>query len=135
MVKLEAGDNFAIIQQEILMIRGCVHPNIIAYHGSYLRRDRLWIVMEYCSGGSLQDIYHSWFSSIVKSQRFFWRQTHLSVGHKHISLFLESRPAVTLVLCKKVHNEQYLLQLKSNFLARLCRHHGWGKCYSFISRS
>ncbi|VDK76319.1 unnamed protein product [Litomosoides sigmodontis] len=49
-VKLEAGDNFAVIQQEILMIRGCVHPNIIAYHGSYLRRDRLWIVMEYCSG-------------------------------------------------------------------------------------
>lgn len=60
-VKLEAGDNFAIIQQEIMMIRDCVHPNIIAYHGSYLRRDRLWIVMEYCSGGSLQDIYHSKF--------------------------------------------------------------------------
>ncbi|VDD96285.1 unnamed protein product [Enterobius vermicularis] len=57
-VKLEAGDNFAVIQQEILLIRDCVHPNIIAYHGSYLRRDRLWIVMEYCSGGSLQDIYH-----------------------------------------------------------------------------
>ena len=29
-VKLEAGDNFAVIQQEILMIRGCSHPNIIA---------------------------------------------------------------------------------------------------------
>ncbi|MFH4973788.1 hypothetical protein AB6A40_000497 [Gnathostoma spinigerum] len=57
-VKLEAGDNFAVIQQEILMIKDCRHPNIIAYHGSYLRRDRLWIVMEYCSGGSLQDIYH-----------------------------------------------------------------------------
>nr|CDJ90388.1 Serine threonine protein kinase-related and Citron domain containing protein [Haemonchus contortus] len=57
-VKLEAGDNFTIIQQEILMIRECSHPNIIAYHGSYLRRDRLWIVMEYCGGGSLQDIYH-----------------------------------------------------------------------------
>ncbi|VDM25522.1 unnamed protein product [Toxocara canis] len=56
-VKLEAGDNFSIIQQEIMMMRECRHPNIIAYHGSYLRRDRLWIVMEYCSGGSLQDIY------------------------------------------------------------------------------
>lgn len=64
-VKLEAGDNFAVIQQEVLMIRGCVHPNIIAYHGSYLRRDRLWIVMEYCSGGSLQDIYHSMFPFCV----------------------------------------------------------------------
>ncbi|VDK46772.1 unnamed protein product [Anisakis simplex] len=57
-VKLEAGDNFTVIQQEIMMMRECRHPNIIAYHGSYLRRDRLWIVMEYCSGGSLQDIYH-----------------------------------------------------------------------------
>uniref|UniRef100_A0A8R1IS64 non-specific serine/threonine protein kinase n=1 Tax=Caenorhabditis japonica TaxID=281687 RepID=A0A8R1IS64_CAEJA len=57
-VKLEAGDNFAIIQQEIMVIRECSHPNIIAYFGSYIRRDRLWIVMEYCGGGSLQDIYH-----------------------------------------------------------------------------
>jgi serine/threonine protein kinase len=56
-VKLEAGDNFAVIQQEIIVLKDCVHPNIISYYGSYLRRDRLWIVMEYCSGGSLQDIY------------------------------------------------------------------------------
>ena len=53
------GDDFAIIQQEILMMKDCRHPNIIAYYGSYLRRDKLWICMEYCGGGSLQDIYHS----------------------------------------------------------------------------
>ncbi|KAL3068137.1 hypothetical protein niasHT_038127 [Heterodera trifolii] len=56
-VKLETGDNFADIQQEILVLKECVHRNIISYYGSYLKRDRLWIVMEYCSGGSLQDIY------------------------------------------------------------------------------
>lgn len=59
LVKLESGDNFAVIQQEIMVLKDCVHANIIAYHGSYLKRDRLWIVMEYCSGGSLQDIYQS----------------------------------------------------------------------------
>lgn len=53
------GDDFAIIQQEILMMKDCRHSNIIAYYGSYLRRDKLWICMEYCGGGSLQDIYHS----------------------------------------------------------------------------
>lgn len=42
-----------------MVLKDCVHANIIAYHGSYLKRDRLWIVMEYCSGGSLQDIYQS----------------------------------------------------------------------------
>ncbi|XP_022193508.2 mitogen-activated protein kinase kinase kinase kinase 3 isoform X11 [Nilaparvata lugens] len=57
-IKLEPGDDFAIIQQEILMMKDCQHTNIIAYYGSYLRRDKLWICMEYCGGGSLQDIYH-----------------------------------------------------------------------------
>lgn len=56
-IKLEQGDDIQIIQQEIIMMRDCRHPNIIAYFGSYLRRDKLWICMEYCGGGSLQDIY------------------------------------------------------------------------------
>nr|XP_006815628.1 PREDICTED: mitogen-activated protein kinase kinase kinase kinase 5 [Saccoglossus kowalevskii] len=57
-IKIEPGDDFSIIQQEILMMRECKHPNIVAYFGSYLRREKLWIAMEYCGGGSLQDIYH-----------------------------------------------------------------------------
>lgn len=56
-IKLEPSDDIVIIQQEIVMMRDCRHPNIIAYYGSYLRRDKLWICMEYCGGGSLQDIY------------------------------------------------------------------------------
>uniref|UniRef100_A0A669P3L5 Mitogen-activated protein kinase kinase kinase kinase n=1 Tax=Phasianus colchicus TaxID=9054 RepID=A0A669P3L5_PHACC len=40
------------------MMKDCKHPNIVAYFGSYLRRDKLWICMEFCGGGSLQDIYH-----------------------------------------------------------------------------
>lgn len=57
-VKLEAGDDFSIIQQEISMMKNCKHKNIVAYYGSYYRRDKLWICMEFCSGGSIQDIYH-----------------------------------------------------------------------------
>ncbi|XP_016112252.1 mitogen-activated protein kinase kinase kinase kinase 3-like isoform X2 [Sinocyclocheilus grahami] len=40
------------------MMKDCKHSNIVAYFGSYLRRDKLWICMEYCGGGSLQDVYH-----------------------------------------------------------------------------
>uniref|UniRef100_A0A6I8R5C5 Mitogen-activated protein kinase kinase kinase kinase n=1 Tax=Xenopus tropicalis TaxID=8364 RepID=A0A6I8R5C5_XENTR len=40
------------------MMKDCKHTNIVAYFGSYLRRDKLWICMEFCGGGSLQDIYH-----------------------------------------------------------------------------
>ena len=42
--------------------------NIVMYFGSYLRRDKLWIAMEYCGGGSLQDIYHSKSSSRLLSK-------------------------------------------------------------------
>lgn len=46
-VKLEAGDNFAVIQQEIMVIRECSHPNIIAYFGSYIRRwANLYLIKE-----------------------------------------------------------------------------------------
>ncbi|NWY76809.1 M4K3 kinase, partial [Erithacus rubecula] len=51
-------EDFAVVQQEIIMMKDCKHPNIVAYFGSYLRRDKLWICMEFCGGGSLQDIYH-----------------------------------------------------------------------------
>jgi serine/threonine protein kinase len=95
-VKLQPGDNFSLIQQEIVVLRDCSHPNIIAYFGSYLRcnvffwsfckiyffvcrRDRLWIVMEYCGGGSLQDIYHSKFTGL-----FYFYYFLLKIGCKNL---------------------------------------------------
>uniref|UniRef100_A0A674CY16 Mitogen-activated protein kinase kinase kinase kinase n=1 Tax=Salmo trutta TaxID=8032 RepID=A0A674CY16_SALTR len=58
-VKLDPGDDISSIQQEITMIKECTHKNIVAYFGSYFRNNKLWICMEYCGGGSLQDIYHA----------------------------------------------------------------------------
>uniref|UniRef100_A0A8D2ME54 Mitogen-activated protein kinase kinase kinase kinase 5 n=1 Tax=Zonotrichia albicollis TaxID=44394 RepID=A0A8D2ME54_ZONAL len=55
---ISVGDDFSLIQQEIYMVKECKHCNIVAYFGSYLSREKLWICMEYCGGGSLQDIYH-----------------------------------------------------------------------------
>ncbi|KAM3829867.1 mitogen-activated protein kinase kinase kinase kinase 1 isoform 3-T3 [Vipera latastei] len=56
-VKMEADDDCVAIQQEIVMVKSCKHQNIIAYYGSYIRFKKLWICMEFCAGGSLQDIY------------------------------------------------------------------------------
>ncbi|XP_028320625.1 mitogen-activated protein kinase kinase kinase kinase 5 [Gouania willdenowi] len=58
LVKMEPEDDFSIIQQEIVIVKSCKHPNIVAYYGSYIRANKLWICMEFCGGGSLQDIYH-----------------------------------------------------------------------------
>uniref|UniRef100_A0A672RNI0 Mitogen-activated protein kinase kinase kinase kinase n=1 Tax=Sinocyclocheilus grahami TaxID=75366 RepID=A0A672RNI0_SINGR len=58
-VKLDPGDDISSIQHEITMMKDCTHKNIVAYFGSYLRNNKLWICMEFCGGGSLQDIYHA----------------------------------------------------------------------------
>ncbi|XP_063995830.1 mitogen-activated protein kinase kinase kinase kinase 5 isoform X5 [Diachasmimorpha longicaudata] len=82
-IKLEPGDDFAIIQQEILMMKDCKHPNIIAYYGSYLRRDKLWICMEYCGGGSLQDIYHITGPLTEIQIAYMCRETLLGLAYLH----------------------------------------------------
>uniref|UniRef100_A0A7M4FQV6 non-specific serine/threonine protein kinase n=1 Tax=Crocodylus porosus TaxID=8502 RepID=A0A7M4FQV6_CROPO len=42
MIKLEPGDDFSLIQQEIYMVKECKHCNIVAYFGSYLSREKLY---------------------------------------------------------------------------------------------
>lgn len=36
-IKMEADDDFSVIQQEIVIVKGCKHSNIVAYYGSYIR--------------------------------------------------------------------------------------------------
>ncbi|KOX69619.1 Mitogen-activated protein kinase kinase kinase kinase 3 [Melipona quadrifasciata] len=81
--KVRKRDDFAIIQQEILMMKDCRHPNIIAYYGSYLRRDKLWICMEYCGGGSLQDIYHITGPLSEIQIAYMCRETLLGLAYLH----------------------------------------------------
>jgi [mitogen-activated protein kinase] kinase 5 len=82
-IKLEPGDDFGIIQQEIIMMSECHHPNIVAYYGSYLRKDLLWIVMEYCGGGSMQDIYHAVQSLTEPTIAFVVRETLRGLDYLH----------------------------------------------------
>jgi len=82
-IKLEQGDDFSIIQQEILMMKDCRHPNIVAYFGSYLRREKLWICMEYCGGGSLQDIYHITGPLTEKQIAYMSRETLQGLAYLH----------------------------------------------------
>ncbi|XP_051154948.1 mitogen-activated protein kinase kinase kinase kinase 5 isoform X1 [Leptopilina boulardi] len=82
-IKLEPGDDFAVIQQEILMMKDCRHQNIIAYYGSYLRRDKLWICMEYGGGGSLQDIYHITGPLSEIQIAYMCRETLLGLAYLH----------------------------------------------------
>ncbi|XP_077477960.1 mitogen-activated protein kinase kinase kinase kinase 5 isoform X3 [Stigmatopora argus] len=82
-IKLEAGDDFSIIQQEIFMVKECMHRNIVAYFGSYLCREKLWICMEYCGGGSLQDIYHVTGPLSETQIAYICRETIQGLGYLH----------------------------------------------------
>jgi len=44
------------IKKEITILKQCRHPNIVGYIGSYIKEGDLWLIMEYCSAGSLADI-------------------------------------------------------------------------------
>eukprot|EP00193_Tetraselmis_chui_P003626 CAMPEP_0177753396 /NCGR_PEP_ID=MMETSP0491_2-20121128/1440_1 /TAXON_ID=63592 /ORGANISM="Tetraselmis chuii, Strain PLY429" /LENGTH=314 /DNA_ID=CAMNT_0019268683 /DNA_START=121 /DNA_END=1065 /DNA_ORIENTATION=+ len=52
-------EGFAEIQREVHVLQECNHPNVVRYLGSLRARDALWIVMEYCGGGSASDLMHA----------------------------------------------------------------------------
>jgi serine/threonine protein kinase len=82
-IKIEPGEDFNIIQQEIAILSECKHPNIVGYYGSYLRRDKLWIAMEFCGGGSLQDIYRVQGGLSELQIAFVSRETLVGLHYLH----------------------------------------------------
>ncbi|KAL4631090.1 mitogen-activated protein kinase kinase kinase kinase 2-like isoform X1 [Arapaima gigas] len=82
-VRLDPGDDITSIQQEITMMKECKHKNIVAYFGSYHRNTKLWICMEYCTGGSLQDIYHVTGPLKEKQIAYVCRETLQGLHYLH----------------------------------------------------
>uniref|UniRef100_A0A673Y1M0 Mitogen-activated protein kinase kinase kinase kinase 2 n=1 Tax=Salmo trutta TaxID=8032 RepID=A0A673Y1M0_SALTR len=97
--------------QEITMMKECKHKNIVAYFGSYHRNTKLWICMEYCGGGSLQDIYHVTGPFKEKQIAYICRETLQGLYHLHETSKMHrdiktyrildsvSRLSLTLCLC------------------------------------
>eukprot|EP00026_Physarum_polycephalum_P001858 Phypoly_transcript_01861.p1 GENE.Phypoly_transcript_01861~~Phypoly_transcript_01861.p1 ORF type:complete len:972 (+),score=266.06 Phypoly_transcript_01861:362-2917(+) len=54
-MKLKA-QNLKTIINEIGMMKGCKHDNIVQYIDSYLVADELWVVMEFMGGGCLTEV-------------------------------------------------------------------------------
>lgn len=52
----EGEEGYEDIRGEIEMLQQCSHPNVVRYLGSYQGEECLWIVMEYCGGGSVADL-------------------------------------------------------------------------------
>jgi serine/threonine protein kinase len=44
------------IRQEITILEGCNHQNIVRYRGCFFQNEEIWIVMDFCEVGSTLDI-------------------------------------------------------------------------------
>lgn len=53
---IQKADDVSDLKNEIKILRRCHSRFIVAYEGTYVRHNTIWIVMEYCSGGSLLDL-------------------------------------------------------------------------------
>ena len=53
--KIESN-NSESFKREINMLKQCDSPYILKYYGSYVKNNIIWIVLEFCEGGSLLDI-------------------------------------------------------------------------------
>ena len=84
-IKIEAGDDFNIVQQEIAILAECQHENIVGYYGSYFKGGKLWIAMEFCGGGSLQDIYQKFGPIPEDAIAFVSRETLRGLEYLHRS--------------------------------------------------
>lgn len=51
-----AEDEVEDIIQEIAILSELNSPYVTRYHGSFLKGSSLWIIMEFCSGGSCSDL-------------------------------------------------------------------------------
>jgi serine/threonine protein kinase len=50
------SNNSESFNREINMLKQCDSPYILKYYGSYIKNNKIWIVLEFCEGGSLLDI-------------------------------------------------------------------------------
>ncbi|ELR21629.1 protein serine/threonine kinase, putative [Acanthamoeba castellanii str. Neff] len=54
--KVGIDDDLEDLINEINIMKQCQSEYIVSYFGSYFKDNDLWIVMEYCAGGSISDI-------------------------------------------------------------------------------
>ncbi|CAL5399285.1 unnamed protein product [Camellia sinensis] len=80
----EGEEGYEEIRGEIEMLQQCSHPNVVRYLGSYQGEEYLWIVMEYCGGGSVADLMNVTDEPLEESQiAFICREALKGLSYLH----------------------------------------------------
>ncbi|KAL8161458.1 hypothetical protein V2J09_012947 [Rumex salicifolius] len=81
---VEGEEGYEEIRGEIEMLQQCSHPNVVRYFGSYQGEEYLWIVMEYCGGGSVADLMNVTEEPLDESQiAFICREALKGLAYLH----------------------------------------------------
>eukprot|EP01132_Coremiostelium_polycephalum_P001253 gene1253-1580_t len=69
-ISLDDQEAIKDVRKEISILAECDDPNIVQYFGSYFKdKDhQLWIVMEYCGGGSVSDLVQALDSALSEDE-------------------------------------------------------------------
>lgn len=80
--KDDAG--LAELSKEIQLLKDCDHPNVVQYLDSFYHAGYLWIVMEFCGGGSVSDVMAAQDKPLTEQQiAYVCKETLLGLQYLH----------------------------------------------------
>jgi serine/threonine protein kinase len=85
-IPVDNDEELADAVVEVDILRKCEHEHIVGLHGAFLWKDKLWIIMELCEGGALDDVLLSLESGLSEPQlRAVALQMLKALAHLHKS--------------------------------------------------
>ena len=87
------------VEAEITSLRDLAHPNIICLYDWFTNGHQVYLILEYCPNGSLQDILNKNKNLTEPIARSYFRQivSALSYCHEHGVAHLDIKPANILI--------------------------------------
>eukprot|EP01104_Vermistella_antarctica_P000901 TRINITY_DN1098_c0_g2_i1.p1 TRINITY_DN1098_c0_g2~~TRINITY_DN1098_c0_g2_i1.p1 ORF type:complete len:1692 (+),score=469.52 TRINITY_DN1098_c0_g2_i1:276-5351(+) len=77
-------DSYQDLCLEIQILRDCSHPNVVGYFGSYKKGDEVYIGMELCEGGAINDYYDAIEEPLPEPViAFIMRETLKGLAYMH----------------------------------------------------
>lgn len=127
---LNLNENLSLEQLliELEILNKCNHKNIVKFYDAFIHNDKLYIIMEYCSLGSLDSIINDLNRNLTEDEiRFIIQQVLEAILYLHENLFVIHRDikAANILVTKDGKmkladfgvstRNQYLEQKKSTF--------------------
>ena len=77
-------NEFASIKDEVDILKDAAHPNMVTLYATYKRASKVWIIMEYCGGGSIQSLYQKLRRPLSEDEiKYIIREMLQGLDHMH----------------------------------------------------